>query len=131
MTRLNVDALEKALSQLELGLHESASAKSELMRDGVIQRFDYTMDLCWKLLQRYLREIAEVEESALRSKKDLFREGARLGLLWDAESWIGLYEARNQTSHTYDGSTAQAVFDRARPFAADARAFLEALRHAA
>jgi nucleotidyltransferase substrate binding protein (TIGR01987 family) len=132
MAVLSFDPLAKAIAQLERGLTEIASdPENELMRDGVIQRFEYTMDLSWKFIQRYLKEIVQVDETAIRSKKDLFREAARLKLIADAEAWIGYYEARNETSHTYNSETAQDVFAQARLFLTDARDLLEALRNAA
>lgn len=45
------------------------------------------------MLQRYLKTIAQVEESNILSKKDIFREVAHLRLITDAELWIGHYNA--------------------------------------
>jgi len=101
----------------------------ELRRDGVIQRFEYSMDLSWKLIQRYLKIYTEIDEASLRTKKDLFREAARLKLITNAEAWIGHYEARNETSHVYNLETAKAVFERAAMFLPDAKELLESLHH--
>ena len=131
MNSLNLDPLEKAIEQLKSGLNQShADPDNELLRDGVIQRFEYTMDLSWKMIQRYLKHIAQVEESAIRTKKDLFREAGRLGLISNVEAWFGYYEARNETSHTYDPQIAQSVFEQAELFLPDAISLLEALKHA-
>ena len=131
MAELNLDPLEKAIEQLKSGLdqiHENPD--NELLRDGVIQRFEYTMDLSWKMIQRYLKHIAQVEESAIRTKKDLFREAGKLGLISNVEAWFGYYEARNETSHTYDPQIAESVFEQAKLFLPDAVSLLEALKHA-
>lgn len=131
MAVLNFSSLEKAITQLKQGLLRIDDMPTdELMRDGIIQRFEYTMDLSWKFIQRYLKEIAQIDEFTLRTKKDLFREAARLGLITDAETWIGHYEARNETSHTYNSDVAQAVFSRAKLFVVDVQQLLTALRHA-
>ena len=96
MTSLNLEPLEKAIAQLHVGIAQSkGDPDNDLLRDGVIQRFEYTMDLSWKMIQRYLKHIAQVEESAIRTKKDLFREAARLKIIIDAEEWIEHYEARS------------------------------------
>lgn len=132
MSSLNLEPLEKAIKQLESGLEQSnANPHDELLRDGVIQRFEYSMDLSWKLLQRYLKHIAQIDERAIRTKNDLFREAARIGIISSAEAWIGHYEARNETSHTYDFETAQRVFERAKFFLSDATRFLEVMRDVA
>ncbi len=131
MSSMNLDPLEKAIEQLKSGLNQShADPDNELLRDGVIQRFEYTMDLSWKMIQRYLKHIAQVEESAIRTKKDLFREAGRLGLISNVEAWFGYYEARNETSHTYDPQIAESVFEQAELFLPDAISLLEALKHA-
>ena len=131
MTSLNLEPLEKAIAQLHVGIAQSkGDPDNDLLRDGVIQRFEYTMDLSWKLIQRYLKHIAQVEESAIRTKKDLFREAGRLGLISNVEAWFGYYEARNETSHTYDPQIAQSVFEQAELFLPDAISLLEALKHA-
>ena len=131
MNSLNLEPLEKAIEQLRSGIKQSlADPDNELLRDGVIQRFEYTMDLSWKMIQRYLKHIAQVEESAIRTKKDLFREAGRLQIIMDPEAWLEHYEARNETSHTYDSQTAEAVFIRAELFLPDAISLLETLRHA-
>ncbi len=131
MPEFNVGPLEKALKQLEAGLDKmKIDPSDELRRDGVIQRFEYSMDLAWKLIQRYLKVEAQVDEASIRTKKDLFREAARLKLIASAESWIGHYEARNEASHVYNLETAIAVFERAYMFLLDAKELLESLRHA-
>ena len=131
MNSLNLEPLEKAIEQLKSGLHQShANPDNELLRDGVIQRFEYTMDLSWKMIQRYLKHIAQVEESAIRTKKDLFREAGRLGLITNIEAWFGYYEARNETSHTYDPQIAESVFNQSELFLPDAIILLKALKHA-
>ena len=131
MTQLNLSSLENALKQLEDGLEEAQlNPKSEIIRDGVIQRFEYSMDLCWKLIQRYLKFIAQIDDSNIRTKKDLFREAGRLKLITNVESWFEHYEARNETSHTYNKETAEMVFKRAIVFLPDAKDLLESLHHA-
>ena len=126
---MNLESLEKAILQLESGIAQSReNPENELLRDGVIQRFEYTMDLSWKMIQRYLKHVAQVEESGIRTKKDLFREAARLGLLSKVEDWFGYYEARNETSHTYDEDIAQAVFFEATRFLPAAKDLLASLK---
>ncbi|MFM7621459.1 MAG: HI0074 family nucleotidyltransferase substrate-binding subunit [Alphaproteobacteria bacterium] len=106
-----------------------AASFDDLYRDGVIQRFEYTMDLSWKLLRRVLFQSFDVQESDLRSKKDIFREAARVSLITDAERWIGHYEARNQTSHDYNQDKADRVFQQAKLFLEDVQDLLGVLRH--
>lgn len=129
METLNLDALAAAILQLEKGLSEATEqAQNELMRDGVIQRFEYTMDLSWKMIQRYLK-IIQTDVSTIRSKNDLFREAARIQIIDNAESWMIHYAARNETSHDYDTEKANQVYAQVKLFLPDAKKLLETLRN--
>ncbi len=131
MKKLNFDALQSAIMQLEKGLQESSQhAENELMRDGAIQRFEYTMDLAWKMMQRYLKSI-QIEESVIRSKNDIFREAARVKIIDNAESWISHYAARNETSHDYNTEKADLVYQQAKRFLPDVQQLLETLTRVA
>lgn len=125
---LDTSALEKALASLDRGLQRATAAVGdEELRDAVIQRFEYSVDLCWKLLQRALKDSIS-EARRVRTKRDLFREGARLGYLEDPVRWFEYQEARNETSHTYNADAAQRVFACARRFYPDALALLHELK---
>jgi nucleotidyltransferase substrate binding protein (TIGR01987 family) len=131
MKNLELEPLEKAIIQLEAGIkRKEQNPGDELLRDGVVQRFEYTMDLAWKFLQRYLKVNLQVDDLAIRSKKDLFRESARLQVIGDAESWIAHYDARNSTSHNYNQETAIRVYAQAQLFLPDAKKLLEVLKNA-
>ncbi len=99
------------------------TAEWELMRDGVIQRFEYTFELSWKTLRRYLEEYALEKVDSL-SNRDLFRRGYELGLLHDTGVWFDYLKKRNLTSHTYHKATAEAVYQAARAFINDVRFLL-------
>jgi nucleotidyltransferase substrate binding protein (TIGR01987 family) len=128
-SRLSFRVLELAIAAVEQGLSDyDAHPEILTIRDGVIQRFEIAMDLAWKLLQRVLRETYEVEE--IRTKKDIFREAAQVGLIADTAAWLAHYEARNQTSHVYDAAMAEQVFAHIPTFLPDARDLLNRLNHA-
>jgi len=131
MSSLELEPLEKAVVQLEVGINlVQQDPDNELLLDGAIQRFEYTIDLSWKFLQRYLINGLQVEQSVIRSKKDLFREAARLEIIDDAESWISHYEARNATSHNYNHEIASRVYAQAKLFLPDVKELMEVLKGA-
>ena len=56
---INTTTLKKALDSLEIGIQETENLATNsefklIARDGVIQRFEYTFELAWKTLKRYL-----------------------------------------------------------------------------
>lgn len=110
-----IAALFKALSQ----------PKNEFTRDAVIQRFEYTFELCWKFIKRTLKDQAGIEE--FNSIKNLFRDAARLNIIQDTTSWFKYLEARNLTTHTYNEETAEETYRVAKEFAPDAEKLLTEL----
>ena len=122
-----VESLETALATYARAPHPPGSAEHELMRDGVIQRFEYTFELSWKMLKRYLEEYG-LERVDTLTNRDLFRLGAEQDLLRDAEAWLNYLRSRNLTSHTYDEATAETVYQSARDFLRDARFLLAQLK---
>jgi nucleotidyltransferase substrate binding protein (TIGR01987 family) len=89
-------ALKKALVE----------AKSELERDGAIQRFEFTFELLWKTLKKVL----SFKGINVNSPRDVFREAAKQGLIDDPVVWFEFIKHRNITSHTYDESYAIDLF---------------------
>jgi nucleotidyltransferase substrate binding protein (TIGR01987 family) len=122
-----VAALRSAFQIYDVSpLREDAKEKI-LLRDGVIQRFEFTFELSWKMLKRFLEQYALEQVDAL-SNRDLFRVGFEKGLLPDPVKWFYYLKMRNQTSHLYDDAKAREVFDAARDFLPDAQSLFEQLR---
>lgn len=134
---LDLGGLQQAVAALGRTLERSKdvafmSAQDEITRNairaGVIQHFEFTYELCWKFMQRWLQNNVSPEEAThFRSRKDLFRLAAQKGLIADPLPWFDHAEARNLTAHTYNVDTAQTVWLAAGRFFTDARDFLERL----
>jgi len=125
---INITSLKRALDTLEEAYREHATQPASLlMRDGVIQRFEYTYELSWKLLKRYLEEIQGLSDVDALGRKELFRHGHESGLIGDPLRWFGYHQAHNLTSHMYAEGIAQQVYTAARAFGADAAQLLRAL----
>lgn len=130
MVALDFQSLDKAIAQLDAGLRESQAApESELLRDGVIQRFEYTYELAWKMLKRYLEAtLPNPEEVDGMSFQTLIRTGSEQGMLlsgWD--EWVRYRKARGTTSHTYDEEKAREVYRIVPEFLHEARYLLDRL----
>ena len=127
--KLDFSALEKAVASLERGIVRASSAPAdEELRDAVIQRFEYTYELCWKMLKRQIEaEAASPAAVDGYSFRDLLREGAERGMVENIEDWFGYRESRNITSHTYDEAKAAEVYQAALRFLSDAKRLLAEL----
>ena len=123
MSKIDFTALEDALKTFEEAI--VSPPKSDLERDGVIQRFEYTFELCWKSIRKLLLEQGRSEVSS--SPKPLFRDAHQENLISDLDCWFGYVEARNRTSHTYNKKTAEEVFADIHYFGINARKLLNKL----
>jgi len=121
--KLILTPFRKALGSLDKAL---ALEEDEIVRDAAIQRFEYTFEVAWKMIRRHLIWAGTAEVESL-SRRDLFREAARIKVIADADTWFEYHQARNETSHTYDETIAEEVYQAARKFAVDARALLNEL----
>ena len=136
--KLDLSSLQKAIESLEktINVAENKTFTTGLDEDvkdtlkaGVIQNFEFTFELCWKFIRRWLSDNASVEEAEQpRTRKELFRLAARFGLISDPLSWFSYGDARNLTSHTYDENKAETVYETAVDFLEDAKDFLKRLQ---
>jgi nucleotidyltransferase substrate binding protein (TIGR01987 family) len=117
-TSVRLAAFEQALRRLEEGLARPAD---DIVRDGCIQRFEFTFEMAWRALQAY----AAAEGVECVSPRDCFRAGFRLALIDRDAPWIAMVEDRNRTAHTYNEETAKAVYGALPAYATLFRRLLE------
>ncbi len=73
---------------------------NELERNGIVQRFEFTLDLSWKVMKDYLEEKGF---SFKPSPKDTFRQAQESALIDYAQELIDGLDIRNELSHDYNG----------------------------
>lgn len=97
--------LQNAIKRLKEALDASAADPLDsLIRDAVIQRFEFTYEISHQTLRRYLLENANSEEKVrLLVFANLIRTGSEYGLLQgEWADWAEYRKMRGKTSHTYD-----------------------------
>lgn len=104
-----------------------SSDQQEVIKAGVIQNFEFTYELCWKFMKRWLETNLSPMIADGVTRRELFRLAAESRLIEDVQQWMRYHDARNQTAHIYDPQIAQDVYGTARGFAKDARKLLQAL----
>ncbi|MDX2130384.1 MAG: nucleotidyltransferase substrate binding protein [Chloroherpetonaceae bacterium] len=87
----------KAFHQLEKAI-QTVSNPSDLEKEGIIQRFEFTHELSWKVMKDFLEEkgIREIIGS-----KDAVRLAFQNGIITNGEVWMEMIETRNKTVHSY------------------------------
>lgn len=83
-----------------------AEPHTTLVRDATIKRFEFTFELAWKTIQRYLRSQGIV----CNSPKDCLRQAFVFQWIRDNPHWLRMIEDRNMTVHTYDEETATRIY---------------------
>lgn len=119
--------LKKAVESLKISLDlYSQSPKSlppEVLlvyRDACIQRFEYCIELSWKISMKLLGLNTKAAKPAIR-------EMARNDLISNPELWLEFIEARNDSSHAYDEDIARKVFKQIELFFVEVTTLLEKL----
>lgn len=129
--RLDLTSLRDALASLQRALTRwlGTDAQDEELRDACIQRFEYTFELSWKMLQRRLElDLPDARSVDAMSFRELMRSGGERGLIRDVDAWMVFRDKRNITSHTYNAAKAADVAAVLPSFAEHAGALLAELQ---
>lgn len=97
--------LSQAVS-IVTGQQNAQEDVDNLMKEGLIQRFEYTHELAWKVMKDYAEYQGYTE---VRGSRDAFRQALQMGIIDDA-GWMESIEDRNLTSHNYDEEVAEEVY---------------------
>lgn len=92
---------KKAVSKLKEAL---AQEKNEFIRDSVIQRFEFCVELAWKTSKKMMG-------TSTTAPKQVIREMAQNKLIDNVEIWLRAIDERNLSSHTYNEDLAEKVYD--------------------
>lgn len=72
---------------------------SLLEKEGIIQRFEYTLELAWKVLKDKMESDGHILESY--SPKKVIKEAFKNKYIEDVDTWLDMINDRNQLSHVY------------------------------
>lgn len=127
--KLDTTSLNKALNSYENALNFATNRLSEnvseveinVIKAGVIQNFEFTYELCWKFMKRWLELNLMPGLLDGSSRKELFRNALENKLISDFDSWVKYHELRYTTSHTYNFDIADEIYEISTEFYRDAR----------
>lgn len=110
---MKLDEFKRAVHRLDEAMQQE---KNDFIRDSVIQRFEFSIELAWKTAKKTMGVTTA-------APKDVVREMAQSGYIEDASSWLKAIDMRNLSSHTYKENLAEQVY----AFACDFLPSLKAL----
>lgn len=97
---VSVEEYSKSVQRLKEAL---AQEKNEFIRDSVIQRFEFCIELAWKTSKKIMG-------TSTTAPKQVIREMAQNALIDDVEIWLRAIDERNLSSHTYNEDLAESVY---------------------
>lgn len=102
----SITEYSKAVQKLEEALKQP---KNEFIRDSVIQRFEFSIELAWKTAKKIMG-------TATSAPKDVIREMAQSRYITNPGIWLQAIDMRNLSAHTYREQLAEQVYDFAKSF---------------
>jgi len=94
---------EKAFMLLERTLEIKTPSEAE--KGGIIQFYEVSFELSWKLIKDYLESLG----FEVNSPRTAIKRAFQADIINNGESWIKALEDRNLTSHTYNEETANLI----------------------
>jgi len=91
----------------ENGTIDEDSFLDDIIKEGLIQRFEYTHELAWNVMKDFLENAGN---NNVFGSKDATKEAFAAGLISNGEVWMDMIKSRNKTSHTYNEETADDIF---------------------
>ena len=89
---------------------ERPPLEQEAVQDSLIKRFEYTLEVAWKICKKHLEEEG-FSEAATGSPKSIIRLAAQRNLISNPEAWFAYLRFRQDTSHDYSSDKAESVLD--------------------
>ena len=86
---------------------ERDESVDELLQEGLIQRFEYTHELAWKVMKDYAEYQGYTD---VRGSRDAIRKALEMNLI-DDKRWMETIEDRNLTVHNYDNEVASEIYE--------------------
>lgn len=101
--------LTEAINYIKKDLEQSKAEEvlEEIIKEGLIQRFEYTYEMAWNVMKDYALYQGNSE---IGGSRDSIRYAFTLNLISDGDMWMDMIKSRIKTSHTYNEETAQEIY---------------------
>ena len=101
--------IEKQYPEEEVHREDLNELLDEMIKESLIQRFEYTHELAWNVMKDYVHYQGNNQISGSR---DATREAFQFKLISDGHTWMDMIASRNKTSHTYNEETANEIYSK-------------------
>lgn len=119
---IKIKNFAKALSRLNEALQEME--ENRFKPDVCIQRFEFTYEMCWKMLQAALRERGVIAPSP----REVFEKATKESFIGDSQIWVDMRNDRNDSSNEYNEEKAKEIYKNIPAYAQEFEKVLERVR---
>lgn len=98
---------QRAFGLLREAMDQDISQLNQLEKEGVIQRFEFTFELAWKVLKDKMEHDGLVIDQI--SPRAVVRLAYQAKYIEDADVWLRMIGDRNLMSHIYDSAKFEMV----------------------
>lgn len=103
------DNYKRALEQVNAAIMVmNERSLSNLEKQGMVQAFEFTHELSWKVLKDFLEYRGATD---LYGSRDVVRRAFILGILEEGEIWMNMIKSRNLTSYTYNEDVVDEIIE--------------------
>ena len=102
---IKIEGYDNAIEKLNKSLEKDIK-EDDLYLDAIIKRFEFSYELAWRLMKRFL----SYEGVDAQSPRSVIREAFNNGLINNPNVWLDMLEKRNLSSHTYNQETAETIY---------------------
>jgi nucleotidyltransferase substrate binding protein (TIGR01987 family) len=95
-----------------------APLEQEAVQDSLIKRFEYTLEMAWKICKKHLEEEG-FAEAATGSPKSIIRLAAQRNLINNPETWFSYLRFRQDILQDYPSIKSESLFNIAKTFYED------------
>jgi len=106
-----IEYIKKELSEKEIDIEfdhaDTNKILREIIKEGLIQRFEYTYEMAWNVMRDYALFQGNSE---IGGSRDAIRYAFSSNLITDGDLWMDMIKSRIKTSHTYNEETANEIY---------------------
>ena len=81
----------------------------DIIKEGLIQRFEYTHERAWNVMKDYAQYQGNNE---IRGSRDATREAFKMKLIKNGDEWMDMIGSRNLTTHAYDETVTNEIYSK-------------------
>ncbi len=100
------NSLGQAITRLSEAINHPDIDENDLIQDASIQRFEFTIELFWKVLKKILA----YEKLDSITPRETLSKSFQFKLIDNEEIWLKMLDDRNNTSHNYKQENANLGF---------------------